>query len=115
MTRFVYRHGRRIAVETLNPTPAQAKHQKRLFIQVPLDLVARAAKATDGQRLLVWELILHRCWRERSQTVTATNDMMRVHGISRDVKLRALRQLEEVGLVTVQWRVTKNPIVTVVL
>jgi len=84
MTRFVYRHGRRIAVETLNPSRAPVKWPKQLFIRVPLDLVGLAAKATGGQRLLVWQLILHRGWRERTQTVPVTNAMVRKYGISRD-------------------------------
>jgi hypothetical protein len=112
VTHIVYRHGRRVEVETLNPDPLPVKRSKPLFTQVPLELAARAAKATDGQRMLVWVLILHRCWKERTQTVPVTNDMMRKYGINRHVKVRALRQLETAGLVTVQWRAAKNPIAT---
>jgi hypothetical protein len=38
---------------------------------------------------------------------------VRKYGISRDVKLRALRELEEARLITVEWRARKTPIATV--
>lgn len=113
VTRIVHRHGRQFEVETLNPDAPAAKRSKQFFIRVPLDLIGLAAKATGGQRLLVWQLILHRCWREQAQTVPVTNAMVLKYGISPDVKVRALRQLAEAGLITVEWRDRKTPIVTV--
>jgi len=114
MTRIVYRHGRRFEVETLNPSPAPPKRPKQLFILVPLDdHVAKAAKATGGQRMLVWMLILHRSWKEQTPTVVVTNDMVHKYGISPKVKVLALHQLEKAGLVVVEWQTRKNPIATV--
>jgi hypothetical protein len=92
---------------------APAKHKKAAaFVKVPLDLAVSAAKATDGERLLVWLLILHRCWKERKRTVTVTNVLCAKYGIDRRVKNRALRQLETAGLIIVEWRARRNPIVT---
>ena len=114
ITRFVYRHGRRIEVETLNPDPVPVRRRpKPSFVQIPLELAARAAKATGGQRMLAWMLILHRCWKEKTKTVPVTNNMLHEYGIDRKVKVRALRQLETAGLITVEWRDRKSTIVTV--
>ena len=58
-------------------------------------------------------LILYRSWQQQTPTVVVSNTMLRQYGISRETKRRALEQLEAAGLITVEWRATKNPIVTV--
>jgi hypothetical protein len=113
VTRIEHRHGRSFVVETLDTGPAPVKRPKQSFVKVPLDhATTLAAKATGGQRMFVWLLLLHRSWREDTPTVPVTNAMMLKHGISPDVKARALRQLEKAGLITVEWRDRKNPIAT---
>ena len=88
--------------------------QKRVrsYVQIPLDLAGQAAAATGGKRMLVWVLILYRSWQQQTPTVVVTSTMLRKYGISREVKRRALEQLEAAGLLTVEWRAKKNPIVT---
>jgi hypothetical protein len=86
------------------------------FVKVPLGLALAAAKATPTSKgLLVWLLIVYRCWKEHQLTVTVTNEMVRKFGINRKAKTRALRNLERGGLITVEWRERKTPIVTLVV
>jgi len=92
---------------------APPKQRTRPCVQIPLKLAGHAAAATGGKRLLVWLLILHRSWLQQTPTVMVTNTMVRKYGISREMKRRALKQLEAAGLIAVEWRGTKNPIVTV--
>jgi hypothetical protein len=101
-----------ILAELYARAPAKRKRSKESFIQVPLDRVAAAAKATNGRKMLVWLLILHRCWKENKRTVPVTNELVGKYGISSKAKTRALQQLERAGLITVEWRGRRNPIVT---
>jgi hypothetical protein len=95
---------------------APAKRNKpAAFVKVPLDLAVSAAKATNNEKLLVWLLILYRCWKERKRAVTVTNVLCTRYGIDRKTKIRALRQLEAAGLVVVEWRARRNPVATRVL
>jgi hypothetical protein len=84
----------------------------RSYVRIPLELAGQAAAATGGKRMLVWMLILYRSWQRQNPTVVLPNTMLRKYGISREVKRRALKQLEAAGLIKVQWRSAKNPIVT---
>ena len=93
---------------------APAKRKKvRSYVQIPLKRAGHAAAVTGGKRMLVWMLILYRSWQQQTPTVVVSNTMLRQYGISRETKRRALEQLEAAGLITVEWRATKNPIVTV--
>jgi hypothetical protein len=92
---------------------APAKRKKRdPFVKVPLQSAAAAAKATGGQRFMVWLYLLHRSWFEKRTTVSLPNGALRKYGISRDIKRKALADLEAVGLVQVDRRPHKNPRVT---
>jgi hypothetical protein len=111
----IVRHGRRIEVETLTNTAAkQVTGQKREpFVQVPLALAARAAAATNNQKMMVWLWLRHQAWKTRRKVVAAPNGVLTEYGISPDVKRAALRQLEAAGLIGIERRPRKTPIVTI--
>jgi len=92
---------------------APAKRKKTVpFAKVPLPLAAEAAAATGGLRLFVWIWLLERSWRHQTRTVVVPNTALRQYGISREVKRSALNDLAAAGLITVEHRPYKNPIVT---
>jgi hypothetical protein len=94
---------------------APAKRKKaRAFVKVPLDLADQVAAATGEKRTLVWMLILYRTWQRQSPAVVVSTTMLRKYGISHKVKRRALEQLEAAGLISVQWRTKKNPVVILI-
>src|SRR5262249_24053057 len=83
------------------------------FLQIPHKAIMAGAKVLGGGRLLVWLYIHHRVWSDKSRTVAIGNIALRSWGVNQMTKLRALRDLEVAGLVSVQWRDRKSPLVTV--
>lgn len=82
------------------------------FVKVPLAWVQKLDGA-PGQtyRLALHILFLH--FRERGAAIILANRTIEREGIPRQSKRRALRDLERRGLVEVDWRPKKSPIVRV--
>jgi hypothetical protein len=57
--------------------------------------------------------VLHLHWKNYGKPFKLANGMLTYDGISHDTKLRALKELEQRGLVTVEWQERKSPIVHV--
>jgi hypothetical protein len=83
------------------------------FVQVPLALAAKAAAGTNNQKMMVWLWLRHQAWKTRRNVVAAPNGILAKYGISPDVKRAALRQLEAAGLIAIERRPRKTPIVTI--
>jgi hypothetical protein len=116
--RWVTTHGKRILVETFDATPRQKKSEAKRqeeFAKVPLLWAAEVAKRTRTRDAMVWILLLHTAWKNRSTTFPFSNVMPARHGVSRYTKYRMLRKLEATGLIQVEWRYKQSPIVTLVL
>ena len=94
---------------------APARRKKfQSYVKVPLKLTARAAAAIGDRRLFVWIWLLHRTWQRGTATVVVPSAALQKYGVSRDVKRHALKQLEAAGLITIDWRPHRNPVVTLV-
>jgi hypothetical protein len=65
-------------------------------------------------KALVWVWLLHTSWKTKSATFPFPNGKLKNAGTTRFTKRRALQELETAGLITVQWRHGKTPIVTLV-
>jgi hypothetical protein len=85
------------------------------FVRVPLWWATEAAKATRTPKAMVWVELLYRSWKAKSLSFPLPNGSLGKKGVSREVKRRALRDLETAGLITVEWRPGKTPRVTLVL
>jgi hypothetical protein len=83
------------------------------FVKVKMRLAIEGAAATNCKRLLVWLWLLERVFDRHTDTVTASNTLLQQIGVDRYTKNRALRDLEKAGLIRVDWRNRRNPIVTV--
>jgi hypothetical protein len=95
----------------------QAKRKKKkeeLFVQVPMWWAVEAAKATGLLKMLVLLELVHRSWKARSLTFPFPNGSLREIGVGREAKRRMLRDLEVAGLITVERRHGKTPMVTLV-
>jgi hypothetical protein len=89
------------------------RRQRRFIPPVPLEWFDRAC-VLPGKALAVG-LVLWRLARvRRSNTVRLTQAAVAQHGLSRWEKYAALRALESAGLVAVQQRGRRSPLVTVV-
>jgi hypothetical protein len=109
---------------TINPTdptllPARAGRAgscddkaRRYFVKVPWTWVQKLDGA-PGQtyRLALQILFLH--FRERCASVTLSNRTIDRVGLPSQSKRRALRDLERRGLVSVEWRSKRSPVVHV--
>ena len=92
----------------------RAKARKDTFAMVPLWWIEQAARATENPRAFVLIWLLHLSWRARSLTFPVPNAGIIMRGGNRWAKYRVLNDLEAAGLITVQRRHGKTPIVTLV-
>jgi hypothetical protein len=91
---------------------APVKPQRESFVKVSLAAAARAAAATGDHKLLLWLWLLHRSWERHTPTIVVPTAALQKYGITRKVKRRGLEQLQASGLIAVEERPYKNPIVT---
>ena len=84
------------------------------FVKVPLWWIMAAAKATGSPAVLVLIELLHLQWKTRRMSFPVPNARLKKLGVSREVKRRVLRDLQRAGLITVDQRTRKSPIVTLV-
>jgi hypothetical protein len=89
------------------------------FVKVPLWFAVEAAKATRSLGTLVWIWLLYRAWKNGTHggklATPLANSKLSEWGVSRKVKCRILRDLEQAALITVERQPRKTPIVTLVV
>lgn len=107
----VLRHGKEIEVETY---PSTMK-PKRRFAQVRLREAAAACKASRTQQAFVWIWLQYLAWEADNKPFPVTSGRLKVYGISRLTKMRALATYEKAGLISVVRRKIKAPIVTMLV
>ena len=93
----------------------QSKVRKDTFVKVPLWWIEQATRATRTPRAFVCIWLLHLSWRARSTTFPRPNDRLGKRGVDRQAKRRTLLALEAAGLITVERRHGKTPVVTLVV
>lgn len=118
--RMVTRHGKTFEVETLDFEPTTSKRPRRaptgqrfaLLTEERLKSLAKVGpRFTAAWPIYCYLLIIN--WKDLHQPVKLTNTALAGIGIiSRDAKMRALRQLERVGLIKVKRAGRQAPIVT---
>jgi hypothetical protein len=83
------------------------------FIKCPLAWLARVRPLVhSADRLLVLQVLYSACLMERSRTVPLSNRALGILGISRWTKYRALAELAEAGVLTVEARNGRSVLVT---
>jgi hypothetical protein len=110
---YVIRHGRRIAIKTLNPIGTPKRKRAEPFVMVPLRWAEQAARATSTPKAFVWLWLLHLTWKAKNNTVPLSNGQLQKPGVHRHTKARALKELEAAGLIRVVQGHRKTPVVTV--
>jgi hypothetical protein len=91
------------------------KKKTEPFVKVPLWWMTEATKLTRTPAALVCIHLLHASWRARSLTFTLSNGSLKKCGVSREIKRRVLRDLEAGGLIKVERRSGRAPVVTLVV
>lgn len=92
--------------------PSITARRERQFMPALPERVFCQVAALPGKALAVYLVVTLRSRLERSQTVTLTSAFLARFGLSRREKARALQQLEDAGLITVERRPRRNPVVT---
>jgi hypothetical protein len=85
------------------------------FVKVPLWWIAQATKATNTGRALVCIELLYASWKAKRPTFPLPNGRLAKLGVKREIKRRALRDLERAGLITIERPPRKTPIITLVM
>jgi hypothetical protein len=92
--------------------PRQARSARAKFVKLPYEQTLLAAGELQNAQLAVLVELSHLMFKMHQNPVPLSNTALRSAGMSRMAKLRALRQLEAVGLVKVTRRGQKSPLVT---
>jgi len=92
--------------------PSTAARRDRQFLPALPERLFCQLGPLPGKTLAVYMILLLRSRLERRPTVKLTSAFLARFGITHDQKTRALACLEEAGLITVQHRPRKNPVVT---
>jgi hypothetical protein len=93
--------------------PAKIRKRREQFVMMPMWWYEKLAKpALKGQTTaLIAIYLLHQHWKHHGKPFKLPNGMLKYDGISRQSKWRALRELEQRGLITIERRLKKSPIV----
>jgi hypothetical protein len=59
--------------------------------------------------------LIHETWKCNGGSIKVPNGMLEIDGVTRKVKWRVLNEFEEVGLISIERRQRKSPIIKVLL
>jgi hypothetical protein len=110
--------GKHVAAEDRNVVdfPMQKKCGKRDgFAQISLKAAAEVAKLTRRPEFAVLVMLAYRAFRTKSQTFIMSNDLLSLYGVGRETKRRVLARLEKDGVIRVERRGRRAPIVTLLI
>jgi hypothetical protein len=91
--------------------PRKLAKRRTHFVRLPWMWV----EALSGASGKTWEVAIHLAylnWKEKGGPIKLANGMLEMDGINRQAKWRALTELEHRGLVTVERRRGRSPLVT---
>jgi hypothetical protein len=91
-------------------TPKKIGKRKEHFTMVPWTWIERLNGAT-GQTYRVALFLLYQHWKGKCEPIKLPNGMLKIDGVSRQSKWRALADLERRGLIAVERRPSRSPIV----
>jgi hypothetical protein len=102
-----------ITVERRVARPARRiKKRRENFVMKPWPWVEKLTGA-PGKTHTVADHLLHLDWRNHHKPFELPNGMLKIDGISRASKWRALADLERRGLISIERRPRQSPIVRV--
>ena len=93
-------------------TPRKIARRREHFVQVPFVWLERLEGASGKAYALALHL-LYRHWKANGRPFSLANGMLKIDGISRASKWRALAELERRHLIQIEHRDRKTPIITV--
>ena len=94
-------------------TPKKIRRWREHFAMLPMTWYERM-RGANGQTYRVAWFLLYLHWKNNGDPITLANGMLAMDDVSRHSKNRALHELERRGLIKVDRRLRKSPIVRVV-
>jgi hypothetical protein len=94
------------------PAPHRPKRSGAGFAKMSNGAAVAGYHALGCPRAIVWHYIHYRVWAEGVQTIPLANRTLVDMGVSRYTKYRALLSLEQAGLIRVEHRQRRSPLVT---
>ena len=94
--------------------PRKVKWQRK-FVRVPWAWVNRLKVSNRGVTYRLALLLLYEYWRTGGRPIQLSNAMLTGDGVTRRSKWRALLELEQFGLLKVERRPRKSPVVTLLV
>jgi hypothetical protein len=90
--------------------PTKIRKRREHFVKMPWTWVERLANAS-GKTWLLAACLRYRYWQTKGGPIKLANGMLQIDGISRRTKWRALGELERLGLIAVERRNSRSPII----
>jgi hypothetical protein len=94
-------------------TPKKLQRRRRHFIRVPMAWFERLAGGS-GQTYRIALSLLYLGWRTRGGPVQLANGLLQIDGVSRQSKWRGLSELERRGLIAIERRPRRSPIIRLI-
>jgi hypothetical protein len=95
--------------------PRQVRRRRAQFVKVPGIWVEKLARARCIATYRLALHVLYRHWIGSGEPFTLSNGMTEMEGVTRWSKWRALTELEQLGLITIERRYRKSPRILVVV
>jgi hypothetical protein len=109
---YIHRHGRRIAVETLDIGPLPKKRHREQFVKVPETWLRKLSTMHPATRWLA-VVLLWKFWRQYRRPFACGN--LEEFGISRYYRDKGLTELEQAGMIVVHRSLHRAPRVEMVV
>jgi hypothetical protein len=90
--------------------PRKIQKRRKHFVIVPWTWVERLNGA-QGKTYSVAHYLLYLSWKNKGAPIKLPNGMLQTDGISRASKWRALAELEQRGLINIERRRGRSPII----
>jgi hypothetical protein len=101
--------------ETWVVTPEKIRKRREHFIRVPWTWVEKLAPSRSANTYRVALYLLYMHWKNKEAPFKLANGMLAIDGVTRFSKWRALQELEQAGLIRIEKRPRKSPVITVVV
>jgi hypothetical protein len=93
--------------------PKRIKKRRQQFVQLPLAWVDILSRDSRDKALVVLCHLLHLDWKQGGGPIKLPNGFLEMIGVGRGAKWRVLNKLESVGVLSIERRGRKSPIVTI--
>jgi len=99
-----------VVLERRAVVPGKIRRRRSHFISVPMVWFERLIGAS-GQTYRIALYLLYLDWRGRGKPIQLANSLLQIDGVSRQSKWRALTDLERRGLITLERRPRRSPMI----